>query len=142
MYYIFNPNNICIGICNIEPNVEDLNTRNEFIIQSDEEYSIGSLYENSVITETVITEDYEKKARTLRDSLRLKIDKYLLPASTIEDVLVTEEQRNVLIQDSLLLAKWPTTENWPYISLPTLSDMCSSLIAIPMWSYPEQATTY
>ena len=83
-------------------------------------------------------QDYKVLARGIRNTLRERIDKYLLPASTINDTLVTEEQKQTLIQDSLLLAKWPTTEGWPYIGLPVLSDLCQSLITIPIWSYPEQ----
>ena len=86
------------------------------------------------------TIDYCIEARALRNSLRDKIDKYLLPSATREDMLITEEQKNILIQDSLTLAKWPSTKNWPYVDLPTLSELCTSLITIPEWSYPTQTT--
>ncbi len=86
----------------------------------------------------VLNVDYETKARDLRNLLRTKIDKYLLPASTIGDILVTEEQKQTLIRDSLLLAAWPATDGWPYIGLPTLSDLCQSIITTPAWSYTEQ----
>ncbi len=89
----------------------------------------------------VLNVDYETKARDLRNLLRTKIDKYLLPASTIGDILVTEEQKQTLIQDSLLLASWPVTEGWPYINLPALSDLCQSLITIPLWDYPNLTST-
>lgn len=82
--------------------------------------------------------DYKTRAREIRNLLRDKIDKFLLPSSTINDTLVTEEQKQILIQDSLLLAKWPSIESWPYIPLPTLSDLCQSIITIPVWSYPQQ----
>jgi len=77
-------------------------------------------------------------ARKIRDLLRKGIDKFLLPASTISDQLVTEEQKTTLIQDSLTLAKWPAQEGWPYIDLPVLSDLCKSLLSIPVWEYPTQ----
>ena len=83
--------------------------------------------------------DYAALARNLRNILRKQIDQFVLPTSTINDYLVTEEQKQILIQDSLLLATWPTIEGWPYIGLPTLSDLCQSLITIPVWLYPEQA---
>lgn len=89
----------------------------------------------------VLNVDYETKARNLRNLLRTKIDKYLLPASTIGDILVTEEQKQTLIQDSLLLASWPVTKGWPYINLPALSDLCQSLITIPLWDYPNLTST-
>ena len=88
--------------------------------------------------EITITVDYESKARKLRNSLRSEIDNYLLPSSTINDILVTDEQKQILIQDSVLLAGWPAAEGWPYIPFPVLSELCQSLITIPSWTYPEQ----
>jgi hypothetical protein len=101
--------------------------------------SSEGVLESRVVTSII---DYSVAARKLRDRLRSSIDTYLLPASTISDILVTEEQKNTLIQDSLSLAQWPAQEGWPYLPLPPLSELCSSLITVPDWSYPEQATTY
>ena len=138
MFYIFNSENKCIGFCDYEPNKEDLETRGEFSVESDEQHKINSSYTDGVISNPTIVINYEEKARELRNILRNNIDKFLLPASTINDTLVTNEQKQLLIQDSLLLAKWPSLVGWPYISLPMLSDLCKSIITIPVWSYPEQ----
>ena len=138
MFYIFNAESKCIGYCSAAPNLEDLATRGEYVVESEASYSIGATFENETIVEPVIVVDYESLARTLRNSIRNKIDKYLLPASTINDILVTEEQKQTLIQDSLLLAAWPTTGSWPYAPFPILSELCQSLITIPSWTYPEQ----
>ena len=137
MFYIFNAENKCIGYCGAEPNLEDLASRNEYSVESEASYSIGATFENETIVEPITIVDYESSARTLRNSIRNKIDKYLLPASTINDTLVTEEQKQTLIQDSLLLAAWPATESWPYVPFPVLSELCQSLITIPSWTYPE-----
>jgi len=64
------------------------------------------------------------------------IDVYVLPTSTIADELVTVEQRDVLVQDSLSLAKWPSLEGWPFIELPELSSLTKSIIQVPVWEYP------
>lgn len=141
MFYIFNSSNVCIGTCNFEPDKEDLKSRGEFFVQSDNYHNLGSIYSDNQINEVIVPVDYTAKARGLRDSLRDSIDKFLLPSSTIEDVLVTEDQKNTLIQDSLLLAKWPTQEGWPYIALPELSDLCKSIMVIPEWSHPTQTAT-
>ena len=141
MFYIFNSSNVCIGTCNFEPDKEDLKSRDEFFVQSDNYHNLGSIYSDNQINEVIVSIDYTAKARSLRDSLRDSIDKFLLPSSTIEDVLVTEEQKNTLIQDSLLLAKWPAQEGWPYIPLPVLSELCVSLITIPDWVYTDQTTS-
>ena len=138
MFYIFNAENKCIGYCGAEPNLEDLATRGEYVVESEASYSIGATFENETIVEPITVVDYESLARTLRNSIRNKIDKYLLPASTINDTLVTEEQKQTLIQDSLLLAAWPATGSWPYVPLPVLSELCQSLITTPSWTYPEQ----
>ena len=138
MFYIFNSSNVCIGTCNFEPDKEDLKSRDEFFVQSDNYHNLGSIYSDNQINEVIVSIDYTAKARSLRDSLRDSIDKFLLPSSTISDVLVTEEQKNTLIQDSLSLAQWPAQEGWPYIQLPTLSDLCTYLVGNPVWSYPEQ----
>ena len=138
MFYIFNSNNLCVGVGDSPLNEEDLATRNEYVVESEASYSIGATFENETIVEPTVVVDYESLARTLRNSIRNKIDKYLLPASTINDILVTEEQKQTLIQDSLFLAAWPATESWPYIEFPVLSELCQSLITIPSWTYPEQ----
>lgn len=135
MFYIFNAENKCIGYCSAEPNLEDLATRNEYAVESDDSYSIGATFENETIVEPTVVVDYESLARTLRNSIRNKIDKYLLPASTINDILVTEEQKQTLIADSLALAAWPTTVGWPLVPLPELSPLLHSLITVPNWSY-------
>lgn len=53
MYYIFNKENKCICSCDYEPNIDDLNTRGEFCIQSNKTYnSISTLvYEDGKIIE-------------------------------------------------------------------------------------------
>lgn len=53
---------------------------------------------SDICTTTFI--DYKTRAREIRNLLRDKIDKFLLPSSTINDTLVTEEQKQILIQDS------------------------------------------
>lgn len=135
MIYIFNSSNICIASCSTEPNKGDIESRGGYFIEA-EGCSLGdSYYDGRVIPKAL---NYESTARSLRDDLRGKIDKFLLPASTINDTLVTNEQKQTLIQDSLLLAAWPATGSWPYVPFPVLSDLCQSLITIPSWTYPEQ----
>lgn len=80
--------------------------------------------------------NYEQKARQIRDNIRNGLNIFLLPASTFKDVLITDAQKEDLIKDSLALAAWPTTEGWPYIPLPDLSDTSKLLMEdIPTWEY-------
>ena len=39
MFYIFNKENKCICSCDFEPNIDDLNTRNEFCVETNKTYS-------------------------------------------------------------------------------------------------------
>ena len=138
MYYIFNKDNICVTSCDFKPNIEDLESRGEYCKEFESKISIGDiLHGEDVITHAgpEQTINYEQKARRLRDSIRDQIDIYVLPTSTINYTLVTEEQKDVLVQESLTLAKWPSLEGWPFIDLPELSSLTKSIIQIPVWEY-------
>lgn len=133
MYYIFNAEHVCIGKCNAAPDGDDLASRSEYAQELIGPVSIGDGLVNGVVTPKVEDIDYTVMARSLRDGLRRKIDVYLMPASTIGDELVTGEQKQTLIADSLVLAAWPATEGWPFVGLPALSELFNSLIGVPEW---------
>lgn len=138
MFHIFNTENVCIGTCSAEPNLDDLRSRGEYALEISEPCSIGdSFVGGKVMAKATSARNYEVDARRLRNSLRGKIDTYLLPAATICDALVTDEQKQTLIADSLLLAAWPATADWPFVPLPSLSDLFHSLITVPVWSYQQ-----
>ena len=136
MYHIFNAQHTCIGTCSADPNTEDLTSRGEYALELTESCAIGdSLIDGAVVPKAALTRDIEAAARNLRNNLRSKIDTYLMPAATIHDVQVTDEQKQTLIADSLALAAWPTTVGWPLVPLPELSPLLHSLITVPNWSY-------
>ena len=137
MFYIFNAEHICIGSCGAEPNADDLASRNEYSKELTAPCVIGDSLLNGSVIAKAATIDYAAQARSLRNSLRSKIDRYLMPAATINDTLVTDEQKQALIADSLVLAAWPTTDGWPLIPLPELSPLLHSLITIPVWNYQQ-----
>lgn len=140
MYYIFDSSNKCVCSCEYEPDKKDLESRVEFYIESDQHWSIGCYYINGNIVEAAeikssqpkTKEEQELIARSLRNNLRDKIDKYLLPSSTIDDQLVTDSQKQTLIEDSLCLAKWPAQEGWPFINLPAISPLAASILGESM----------
>ena len=76
-------------------------------------------------------------ARALRNKLRDNIDLFLRPASTIKDSIVTQEVKDQLIEDSILLARWPSTEGWPFVPLPPLSDTALELLGNPVWEFDK-----
>ena len=136
MFHIFNTENVCIGTCSAEPNLDDLRSRGEYALELTEPCAVGdSLVDGAVTRKATPPRDIGADARRLRNNLRSKIDTYLMPAATIADALVTEEQKQTLIADSLALAAWPTTVGWPLVPLPELSPLLHSLITVPNWSY-------
>ena len=136
MYHIFNAQHACIGTCSAEPNTEDLTSRGEYALELTGPCAVGDLLiDGAVTTRAAPQRDVGADARRLRNNLRSKIDTYLMPAATIHDVQVTDEQKQTLIADSLALATWTTTAGWPLVPLPELSPLLHSLITVPIWNY-------
>ena len=139
MFYIFNEQDVCIGLCDAPPNEIDLQTRKEYCRYSDTKICIGDTFKDGDVIKQQIKQptpaEYEQQARKIRDAIRSQIDIYVLPTSTIADELVTEEQKTILVQDSLVLAKWPSVDGWPFVALPELSDLLHSIIQVPVWEY-------
>lgn len=140
-YYIFNSDKVCVSICEYKPSTEDCESRGESVIESNDVFDIGAILEgNGSITSDSVSKrediSLEMKANNLKEYLRLQIDKFILPTSIIGNELVTEEQKALLIQDSLLLARWPSVSNWPFVDLPELSDLTKSIIQVPIWNCP------
>ena len=133
MFYVFNKDNICIAMSDFALNEDDLASRCEHSKELDIKLSIGDSFVNN--TSIASIKNTEMRARNYRNSLRNQLDTYLKPSSTINDELVTEEQKEILIQDSVLLAKWPSSEGWPYIPLPILSPLCNKLLNNPVWEF-------
>ena len=140
-FYIFNSNKVCVSFCDYKPNIEDCESRGESVLESNDVFDIGAILEdNGSITSDSVPKiediSLEMKANNLKEYLRLQIDKFILPTSIIGNELVTEDQKALLIQDSLLLARWPSVSNWPFVDLPNLSDLTKSIIQVPAWDYP------
>lgn len=133
MFYVFNKDNICIAMSDFALNEDDLASRGEYSKELDIKLSIGDSFVNN--TSIASIKNTERRARNYRNSLRNQLDTYLKPSSTINDELVTDEQKEILIQDSVLLARWPSNEGWPYIPLPILSPLCNELLNNPVWEF-------
>lgn len=133
MFYVFNKDNICIAMSDFAINEDDLASRGEHSKELDIKLSIGDSFVNN--TSIASIKNTEMRARNYRNSLRNQLDTYLKPSSTINDELVTEEQKEILVQDSVLLARWPSNKGWPYIPLPILSPLCNKLLNNPVWEF-------
>jgi len=132
MFYLFNSDLKCIKLSatKITP------ANNEFIKELSNVFAIDYLYWD-VVNDTfkfILPEDDPKEvATTIRNNLRSQIDMFLMPAATYKDEFVTDEEKALLKNDSLLLARWPTTTGWPNIKLPTLSSFANKVLDIPEW---------
>jgi len=138
MFYIFNKDGRCIAHSDYETNLEDHAIRSETVIESDIQYHISNIeLVNNEISIKEVVRDLEAEAIQIRNALRRKIDVFLLPAATYKDELVEQSDKDMLIQDSVLLAKWPKAEGWPNIPLPDLSSYAKSVLTLPEWPPQE-----
>lgn len=133
MFYIFNIDNRCISTSDFEPDLEDLKSRNEYYIKSDEVFDFNTVYAQS--KKIIIKRDIETEAKQLVDKLRYKLDKFLTPAAMYNDILVTSDQKETITNDSVKLALWYKQDNWPKINLPELDALTVELLNNPSWEF-------
>ena len=135
MFYIFNNKNKCISTSDFEPNIDDLKSRKEYYVESEEVFYFNTVYAES--RKIVIRRDLETEAKKLIDKLRSKLDKYLTPAAMYNDKLVTMEQKEILTNDSVKLALWYKEDGWPNIELPEMDKFTTDVLNNPVWSFSE-----
>ena len=133
MFYIFNNKNKCISTSDFEPDIDDLKSRNEYYIKSDEVFDFNTVYAQS--KKIIIKRDIETEAKKLVDKLRYKLDKFLTPAAMYNDILVTSDQKETITNDSVKLALWHKQDGWPKINLPELDALTVELLNNPSWEF-------
>ncbi|QHM72476.1 tail fiber assembly protein [Mixta intestinalis] len=69
------------------------------------------------VVEVSISE-LKTQARKLRDSFILSTDRMLVEDYTINDILLTHEQREQLLKVRAKFKTWPNEDGWPQIDLP------------------------
>lgn len=65
-------------------------------------------------------EQRKARARSLRDSFILSTDKLLIDDYTINNEVITDEQRTELMEVRASYKSWPQAEGWPNIELPDI----------------------
>lgn len=133
MYYLFNNSTLK---CILSSKTEIIPEASQFVKENSVEFGITYLYWdniNNIFSVKLPEDELDYKAREIRNNIRSQIDSFIQPASTYKDELVTQENKDKLIQDSLLLARWPSTKDWPNIALPELSDYANKVLTIPQW---------
>lgn len=129
MFYIFNADGNLVGTSDYEPNIEDLQTRNEYFTESDQELifnkvvggKYGGIYEAPETPEE-LSKQQTAKIVSQRNKLLTKSDwvvtRHLEEKMTGKDHTLSEEQFVEFLNYRQELRDITELENFPFISLP------------------------
>lgn len=129
MFYIFNADGNLVGTSDYEPNIEDLQTRNEYFTESNQDLirsrvvggKYGGIYE-IVETPEEITQQQTTKIVSQRNTLLTKSDwivtRHLEEKMTGKDHTLSEEQFVEFLKYRQELRDTTELEDFPFISLP------------------------
>lgn len=129
MFYIFNIDGNLVGTSDYEPNLEDLQTRNEYFTESNQDLipnrvvggKYGGIYE-VVETPEDITQQQTTKIVSQRNSLLTKFDwivtRHLEEKMTGKDHTLSEEHFIEFLNYRQELRDITKLEDFPFISLP------------------------
>ena len=129
MYYIFNADGNLVGTSDYEPNLEDLQIRNEYSTESNQDLvfsrviggKYGGIYE---VVETLeeITQQQTTKIVSQRNKLLTKFDwvvsRHLEEKMTRKDQTLSDEQFVEFLNYRQELRDVTKLEGFPFISLP------------------------
>lgn len=93
MYYIFKNNGECIASCNNKPNVDDLESRGETAVESNENYNIAKikLYDgNIVVVESTQDELEEQEAAAAKNELQTLAVNAMMMSLAGDDLVETK----------------------------------------------------
>ena len=129
MFYIFNADGNLVGTSDYEPNLEDLQTRNEYFTESNQDLifnrvvggKYGGIYE-IVETPEDVTQQQTTKIVSQRNTLLTKFDwivtRHLEEKMTGKDQTLSEEQFIEFLNYRQELRDITKLEGFPFISLP------------------------
>ena len=129
MYYIFNADGNLVGTSDYEPNLEDLQTRNEYFTESNQDLvfnrvvggKYGGIYE-AVETPEDVTQQQTTKIVSQRNTLLTKSDwivtRHLEEKMTGKEQTFSEEQFVEFLNYRQDLRDITKLEDFPFISLP------------------------
>lgn len=129
MFYIFNADGNLVGTSDYEPNLEDLQTRNEYFTESNQDLifnrvvggKYGGIYEIVETPEDVIQQQTAKIV-SQRNTLLTKSDwvvtRHLEEKMTGKDQTLSEEQFVEFLNYRQELRDITKLEDFPFISLP------------------------
>ena len=129
MFYIFNADGNLVGTSDYEPNLEDLQTRNEYFTESNQDLifnrvvggKYGGIYE-VVETPEDVTQQQTTKIVSQRNTLLTKSDwvvtRHLEEKMIAKAQTLSEEQFIEFLNYRQELRDITKLENFPFISLP------------------------
>ena len=129
MFYIFNADGNLVGTSDYEPNLEDLQSRNEYFTESNQDLifnrvvggKYGGIYE-IVETPEEVTQQQTIKIVSQRNNLLNKYDwivtRHLEEKMTGKDQTLSEEQFIEFLNYRQELRDITKLEDFPFISLP------------------------
>ena len=129
MFYIFNADGNLVGTSDYEPNLEDLQTRNEYFTESNQDLifnkvvggKYGGIYE-IVETPEDVTQQQTTKIVSQRNTLLTRSDwmvtRHLEEKMTGKDQTLSEEQFIEFLNCRQELRDITKLEDFPFISLP------------------------
>ena len=129
MFYIFNADGNLVGTSDYEPNLEDLQTRNEYFTESNQDLifnrvvggKYGGIYE-IVETQEDVTQQQTTKIVSQRKTLLTRSDwivsRHLEEKMTGKDHTLSEEQFIEFLNYRQELRDITKLEAFPFISLP------------------------
>ena len=130
MFYIFNADGNLVGTSDYEPNLEDLQTRNEYFTESNQDLifnkvvggKYGGIYEIVETPEDVTQQQQTPKIVSQRNKLLTKFDwvvsRHLEEKMTGKDHTLSEEQFVEFLNYRQELRDINKLESFPFISLP------------------------
>ena len=131
MFYIFNADGNLVGTSDYEPNLEDLQSRNEYFTESNQDLifnrvvggKYGGIYE-IVETPEEVTQQQTIKIVSQRNNLLNKYDwivtRHLEEKMTGKDQTLSEEQFVEFLNYRQELRDITKLEDFPFISLPEI----------------------
>ena len=129
MFYIFNAGGNLVGTSDYEPNLEDLQTRNEYFTENNQDLvfnrvvggKYGGIYE-IVETPEDVAQQQTTKIVSERNTLLTKFDwivtRHLEEKMTGKDQTLSEEQFIEFLNHRQELRDITKLEDFPFISLP------------------------
>lgn len=130
MYYIFNKSGNLVGTCDFEPDIEDLKSRDEYLVKNDEELNIsrlvggkyGGIYESVETPEEILLKETNKIIKQ-RNKILTNTDwvttRHFEEKMSGKETSLTDLQISEFLTYRQALRDITLIEGFPFVDLPT-----------------------